>query len=139
MTDREIVICKELTKFVGSFCKRDFNVAKHFYELEHNIEEPVSEELEKAAEEFRKKIRPLFETFKDSTGEPVSAYDQNDMVAMFKAGAKWQKKKTINKAIEWIKEKCSITFSKTSTMPLEEGWKSCLVDIGDFRKTLEEG
>ena len=54
-------------------------------------EEPVSEELEKAAEEFRKKIRPLFETFKDSTGEPVSAYDQNDMVAMFKAGAHWQK------------------------------------------------
>lgn len=52
-------------------------------------EEPVSEDLVKCAEETRKKLRPLFESYSESKGG-ISAYDQDDMLTMFKAGAKWQ-------------------------------------------------
>ena len=43
---------------------------------------------EKAIEEQRN-IHPLFETLNESTGKPVSVYDQDDMRNMFEAGANY--------------------------------------------------
>jgi uncharacterized protein YbcV (DUF1398 family) len=45
--------------------------------------------IREKAEEAERNTHPLFETIKESTGEPVSVYDQNDMISMFEAGANY--------------------------------------------------
>ena len=107
MTDKENMIPKidkQIAKKADEFAEREYEtdgyerqwLSKGYYHgykdaSKNKSEEPVSEDLEEAAEEARKRIRPLFESIKESTGKPVSAYDQHDMIEMFKAGAQWQK------------------------------------------------
>lgn len=115
MTDKENMIPKidkQIAKKADEFAEREYEtdgyerqwLSKGYYHgykdaSKNKSEEPVSEDLEEAAEEARKRMRPLFESIKESTGEPVSAYDQYDMIEIFKAGAQWQKLKIIYKAI----------------------------------------
>ena len=45
--------------------------------------------INEKAEEVERNMHPLFESIRESTGEPVSVYDQNDMIDMFEAGANY--------------------------------------------------
>ena len=45
--------------------------------------------IREKAKEAERNIHPLFESISESTGEPVSVYDQNDMFDMFEAGANY--------------------------------------------------
>lgn len=45
--------------------------------------------IREKAKEAKRNIHPLFESIRESTGEPVSVYDQNDMIDMFEAGANY--------------------------------------------------
>ena len=45
--------------------------------------------IREKAKEAERNIHPLFESISESTGEPVSVYDQNDMLDMFEAGANY--------------------------------------------------
>ena len=45
--------------------------------------------IKEKAKEAERNIHPLFESISESTGEPVSVYDQNDMLDMFEAGANY--------------------------------------------------
>lgn len=80
-------IYNELAKFVGPFSKRDFDIAKHFYELRHK-EGPVSDDLNKATKEYSFNIESeLFHT--------LDRYQQElwreEIESAFKAGDKRQK------------------------------------------------
>ena len=88
-------------------------------------EEPVSEELDEAAMQYGTDEFPSL--CNGCKHVPIDA---------FKAGAQWQKKKITNKAVKWFEDNYTITFSKTSNMPSEEGMRRCLVDIENFYKTL---
>jgi hypothetical protein len=56
------------------------------------------------AEEYRKRIRPMYETFRESDGKPVSVYNQDDMVKMFEYG--------VEHIIEIIEKAISVTKSE---------------------------
>ena len=43
--------------------------------------------IKEKAIETERNTHPLFESFSESTGEPVSVYDQDDMISMFEQGA----------------------------------------------------
>ena len=45
--------------------------------------------VKEKAIEAERNTYPLFESIRESTGEPVSVYDQNDMLDMFEAGANY--------------------------------------------------
>lgn len=45
--------------------------------------------IKEKAKEAERNIHPLFESISESTGEPVSVYDQNDMIDMFESGANY--------------------------------------------------
>jgi hypothetical protein len=45
--------------------------------------------IKEKAKEAERNIHPLFESISEPTGEPVSVYDQNDMIDMFEAGANY--------------------------------------------------
>ena len=45
--------------------------------------------IREKAKEAERNTLPLFESISESTGEPVSVYDQNDMIDMFEAGANY--------------------------------------------------
>jgi len=45
--------------------------------------------IKEQAKEAVKNTHPLFESIRESTGEPVSVYDQNDMLDMFEVGANY--------------------------------------------------
>lgn len=45
--------------------------------------------IKEKAKEAERNTHPLFESISESTGEPVSVYDQNDMLDMFEAGANY--------------------------------------------------
>ena len=45
--------------------------------------------IKEQAKEAVKNTHPLFESIRESTGEPVSVYDQNDMIDMFEQGANY--------------------------------------------------
>lgn len=45
--------------------------------------------IKEKAEEAERNTHPLFESIRESTGEPVSVYDQNDMISMFEQGANY--------------------------------------------------
>ena len=45
--------------------------------------------IREKAKEAERNIHPLFESISESTGEPVSVYDQNDMIDMFEQGANY--------------------------------------------------
>ena len=45
--------------------------------------------IKEKAKEVERNTHPLFESISESTGEPVSVYDQNDMIDMFEAGANY--------------------------------------------------
>ena len=101
MTDREVIISKELARFIGGFSKRDYDIAKHFYELVRKQEEPVSEDLEKAAVEY-------------ATDYLFSPSPVKDPVDHFKAGAQWQKEQGVTKEaiIGMATEEISINISQ---------------------------
>ena len=45
--------------------------------------------IREKAKEAERNTHPLFESISESTGEPVSVYDQNDMLDMFEQGANY--------------------------------------------------
>jgi len=45
--------------------------------------------IREKAKEAERNTLPLFESISESTGEPVSVYDQNDMIDMFESGANY--------------------------------------------------
>jgi hypothetical protein len=45
--------------------------------------------IREKAKEAERNTHPLFESISESTGEPVSVYDQNDMISMFEQGANY--------------------------------------------------
>lgn len=45
--------------------------------------------IKEKAIETERNTHPLFESIKESTGEPVSVYDQDDMISMFEQGANY--------------------------------------------------
>ena len=45
--------------------------------------------IREKAKEAERNTHPLFESISESTGDPVSVYDQNDMIDMFEAGANY--------------------------------------------------
>jgi len=45
--------------------------------------------IREKAKEAERNTLPLFESISESTGEPVSVYDQNDMLDMFEQGASY--------------------------------------------------
>ena len=55
-------------------------------------EEPVSEDLEEASDEYTSKVI-------ERTDIPILG---KEVAVAFKAGAEWQKEKTVNKVCEWM-------------------------------------
>lgn len=55
--------------------------------------------IREKAKEAERNTHPLFESISESTGEPVSVYDQNDMIDMFESGANY-----VLEQIEYILE-----------------------------------
>ena len=49
----------------------------------------MAKTIQQLAEEYRRKIRPLFESYSESNLYPVSAYDQDDMDKMFEYGVNY--------------------------------------------------
>jgi archaellum component FlaC len=45
--------------------------------------------IKEKAEEAERNTQPLFESFRESDGKPVSVYEQDDMISMFEAGANY--------------------------------------------------
>ena len=45
--------------------------------------------IREKAKDAERNTLPLFESISESTGEPVSVYDQNDMIDMFESGANY--------------------------------------------------
>ena len=59
--------------------------------------------IKEKAKEAERNTLPLFESISESTGEPVSVYDQNDMIDMFEQGANYvleEIERIVNSAIE---------------------------------------
>lgn len=59
--------------------------------------------IREKAKEAERNTLPLFESIRESTGEPVSVYDQNDMIDMFEQGANYvleEIERIVNSAIE---------------------------------------
>jgi hypothetical protein len=75
------------------------------FEYENNwelVEEPVSEELEEAANEIvNKAIPPLAVKYKDGTyvGKIMDCFDRKEFIDLVKAGAKWQKEQMMKDTI----------------------------------------
>ena len=108
--------------------EEDFNRGKHssYIEILNFIdslqEEPVSEDLEKTAVEAFKQIV-------DS--------DKNNFLEIFKAGAEWQKQKTVDKACKWIEERAAryLVDRFVDSMRIT-GIDTSIIE--DFRKAMEE-
>ena len=45
--------------------------------------------MDEVAKEYRRKIRPLFESIRESDRKPASVYDQDDMDKMFEYGVNY--------------------------------------------------
>lgn len=66
-------------------------------------EEPVSEDLEEAANEIvNKAIPPLAVKYKDGTyvGSIRDCFDRKEFIDLVKAGAQWQKEKMIKQSVD---------------------------------------
>lgn len=87
-------------------------------------EEPVNEELEEASEEY------AYELF------PSIGVANTEIELAFKAGAQWQKKKTINKACAWLEE----NYDSGRYMPNDAGeYRGKEGFIEDFVNDLGKG
>ena len=85
-------------------------------------EEPVSEDLEKAAVNAFKQII-------DS--------DKNNFLEIFKAGAEWKKQKTVDKACKWIEKRAA----RYLVDRFVDGMRITGIDTSitdDFRKDMED-
>ena len=94
----EIDFEQELYNYFGQV--KDFTlgmrIAKRFYDMGKNSQEPVSEDLEEAAKSYGKSIvqQACDELMKEYGGEYTPGEDNVLLVAKyFKAGAQWQKEK----------------------------------------------
>ena len=111
--DGKIKMCIKLRDFINSM-----------------PEEPVSEELEEAADK-------ALDTF-DVAGMMCGSYEGWQMLEMFKAGAQWQKQRIIDKAVGFLNDVDTRNYeafdsdSRTYYMDNDEL-------IEDFKKALEKG
>lgn len=109
---------EELRTKLDSMSKEEFEQVWGKYKVEE-IEEPVSDELEKAAGNY---------AFTMSGEDEVSKY------YAFLAGAKWQKQKTIDKACEYLDLHCDEVKTEDNGIA---GW----IDnefINNFKQAMED-
>lgn len=134
---------QELYKAFGQI--KDFTlgmrIAKWFYDMGKNSQEPVSEELEKAAEQD---VCEVVNTC-SATGIPndhIPSWVQDAMINEFIHGANWQKEQMMAKAIEGVVhhfEKCkvaSVHYNDPDGVPMAYFVSSKGLSAGDIVKMI---
>lgn len=121
-------VIKELKEALDSLDITNKNRLNLIRAIEYLQEEPVSEELEGACEQLTENARK----HKAETSSPF--FSQTDYKQGVIDGANWQKKQTIRKSCEWLRENIYQRVYKEGD---SLGFPTA-VFLEDFRKAMEE-